>query len=295
LPKASPKPIISVVVLTYNEGKRLRETVKGLRETLPERSEIVVVDDGSTDGSTAYLKSKRAGARVVHCNRLGTARARNFGIGHANGEVVVFADAHIRLPDGWWRPMLELLGRQRTGAVAPSVSDTTERECHGYGLRLAGPDLMIEWLPPRRSAQYRVPLLPGCCLAMRRDTIQTIGGFDDGLVRWGGVEHELGVRLWLAGYEMWLVRDVDCVHFFREDRPFRVKWSGVLHNRLRLAYLHFSRARIARVIEALQGHDGFPEAAAMLADSDVWDRRRQLSKTRLHDAEWYFERFGPEW
>ena len=284
-----------MVVLTLNEGPSLRRTVRGLRETLPPESEILVVDDGSTDGSTDFLRSPRAPAQVAYSCHLGTARARNYGARHSSGDVIVFADAHIAVPQGWWKPMLGLLARTSVGAVAPMVSDTAERDRQGYGLRLAGPDLTIEWLPFRGRKPSPSPLLPGCCLAMRRDTFHGVGGFDDGLIRWGGAEHELGLRLWLLGYEMWLVPGIECVHLFREERPFRVKWSWVIHNRLRLAYLHFSRARIARVIETLRGHEGFPEAAALLADSDVWARRAALARRRVHDADWYFERFGPSW
>lgn len=289
------QPIISVVMLTFNEGERLRQTVLGLKKTLPARSEIVVVDDGSTDDSTRFLDSARAPARVVRTRRLGTAMARNAGVRHSQGEVVLFADAHITVPGNWWSEMLAALDRPKAGAVAPSVSDLTERECRGYGIRLQGPDLMIEWLPPRRSTPYRVALLPGCCLGIRRETFESIGGFDEGLIRWGGMEHELGVRLWLQGYEMWLVPAIDCVHYFRESRPFRPKWSGVIHNRLRLAHLHFAPARIRRVLNVLKGHEGFAEAARMLAGSNVRERRAQLEKTRVHDSEWYFDRFGPDW
>lgn len=283
------------MVLTLNEGSLLRETVLGLRETLPPESEILVVDDGSTDGSTEFLTAPDAPARLVRSQHLGTARARNWGALQTCGEIVVFADAHIRLPEGWWQPMAELLARPEIGAVAPMVADVTEPDCRGYGLRLGGPDLTIEWLFYRQDSPYESPLLPGCCLAFRRDTFQAVGGFDEGLIRWGGMENELGLRLWLLGYELWLVPGVECVHLFREHRPYHVEWSWVIHNRLRLAFLHFGRPRIARVINALHNHEGFAGGLALLAGSDVWDRRNQLALQRVHDAEWFFEKFGPAW
>ena len=64
---------ISVIVVTRNEGAELRRTVENLRDTLPARSEIVIVDDASTDGSdggfpacdqgTRYRRGARAQSR----------------------------------------------------------------------------------------------------------------------------------------------------------------------------------------------------------------------------------------
>src|SRR5712691_8737420 len=88
-----PNRRISVVVTSRNEGKRLRETVENLIDTLPARSDILVIDDGSTDGSTRFLTRKpKRGVRVHRKKGLGVARARNWGASHTRGDVVVFAD-----------------------------------------------------------------------------------------------------------------------------------------------------------------------------------------------------------
>lgn len=288
-------PSISVVVITLNEGARLRETVEGLRRTLPQEAELVIVDDGSTDGSTEFLAVPDEPAILLRSLGLGTARARNWGARQSRGDYIVFADAHITLPTGWWEPIVELLGRSVVGAVAPMVSDLAEPRGCGYGLRLGGPDLTAEWLPLRGLTPYPVPLLPGCCLAMRREVFEAVGGFDDGLLRWGGMEHELGLRLWLLGYELWLAPEVECAHLFRDEGPYHVEWSWVIHNRLRLAFLHFNRSRIARVVDNLRDHQGFSDALALLADSDVSRRRCELASRCTRDAEWYFNTFGPIW
>src|SRR5262249_37545761 len=66
VPRPASEPAISVVVTTHNELRHLRATVSGLRSTLPESAEIVVVDDQSTDGSTDFLDPPPApGIRLV--------------------------------------------------------------------------------------------------------------------------------------------------------------------------------------------------------------------------------------
>ena len=177
---------ISVVLITHNEGLNLRLTVENLQETLPAAHEILVVDDRSSDRSTDFLNYTAGPVRLVRPQRrLGVAGARNYGARRANGGVIVFCDAHISLPRGWDRPMLDLLEDPLIGAVAPCISDRGARHRKGFGLRPRGPDLDIEWLNRKGNDPYPVPLLPGACMAMRRDVFQAAGGFDRGLIRYG--------------------------------------------------------------------------------------------------------------
>src|SRR5689334_18232107 len=100
---------ISVVVISRNEGRELKRTVENFDDTLPPTAEIIVIDDGSTDGSADHLAPRRGRIRLHHGHGCGVARARNFGAGQSRGNVIVYADAHLRLQPDWWRPMLDLL------------------------------------------------------------------------------------------------------------------------------------------------------------------------------------------
>src|SRR6267143_1674522 len=86
---------LSVVVISRNEGEELRRTVETLDDTLPESAEIVVVDDGSTDGSADRLALRRGRVKLHRKRGLGVARARSFGVRHARGDTLVFAAGPI--------------------------------------------------------------------------------------------------------------------------------------------------------------------------------------------------------
>ena len=289
-------PAISVVVITHNEGLNLRSTVESLQDTLPPQHEILVVDDRSSDGSTNFLQQAESSVRLVRPRRrLGVAQARNYGASQTSGQIIVFCDAHLRFPRNWHRPMMELLEDPLIGAVAPCISDWECRHCKGFGLYPSGPDLDFQWLNRKGNDPYPVPLLPGACMAMRRDTFQDTGGFDQGLIRYGVEDCELSLRFWLLGYELWLVPAVEVAHQFREQIPYTVPWRTVLHNRLRMAFLHLSDSRRERVVEALETYPAFQAAMALVGRGDVNVRRAEMMSRRKRDDDWYFQRFRLQW
>jgi len=286
---------LSVVVISRNEGRELRLTVENLEDTLPEGGEVVVVDDGSTDKSADHLARRRGRVTLRRSQDLGVAKARNWGARESHGKIVVFADAHIRLPRLWWQPLVELLEDPRVGGAAPSIMTLGREKNRGYGLQLTGPDLDARWLPRAGDAPSAVPILPGCCLAMRREVFEETGGWDEGMSQRGGVDNEGCVRFWLFGYDLMLAPDVVVRHRFRSKSPYPVDWSQYLHNRLRLAFAHFSPPRLGKVVNALREHEALGDALALLVERNISTHRPQMLARRVRSDDWYFERFGMKW
>lgn len=282
---------LSVVVIARNEGAELARTAANLCATLPRGSEFVVVDDGSR-GRVAL--PPRSG-RIYHVHGLGVARARNFGAARTSGDVLVFADAHIRVEEGWWRPLLDILENPKAGAASPAITHLSASSHIGYGLSFKGPDLSVAWLPKKSDRPFPVPIIPGCCLAMRRDTFSSIGGWDDGLMHRGGVDNELSVRMWTLGYDLYIAPSTLCCHLFRTRSPYHVGWPEYLHNRLRLAMVHFSAARMAKVVAALSAHKHFGAAMELVLADGTGERRREMLTCRVRTDNQFFRRFAIPW
>jgi hypothetical protein len=82
---------------------------------------------------------------------------------------------------------------------------------------------------------------------------------------------------------------------FRKKSPYPVGWPQYLHNHLRLAFAHLNPRRLGKVVGALREQEEFGEAQALLAESDIGARRREMLARRVHSDDWYFEKFGMKW
>ena len=296
---------VSLVIVSLEEGDDLARTVGSLGAGLPADSEIIVVDDGSTDGSVATLVPDDRLRVLRPPARLGAPAARNFGARHARGRIVVFSDAHVAATAGWFDRLAAVLADPEVGAVSPGVvamkdadyavaAEAAAGQAGGYGQRWTGASLGVAWLGRKSGTPYPVPLLAPMFLAVRRSVLAAVGGFDNGMQLWGVDVAELSLRLALLGYRCMVEPGVHVAHRFRTQRPYELGHVPVLHNKLRLATAHFAPHRRDAVFAALQSSEGFPAATALLARGDVGARHDHGSLLRRHDDSWFFSRFASE-
>jgi len=286
---------LSVVVVTHNEGDLLRQTVQSLVATLPERgAEVLVVDDQSSDGSTAFLSQPEwPSVRLLRSpRRLGISAARNLGGRVSRGSVIAFSDAHVEAYPGWAEPLCLAALKPYVGEVAPVVHSMHEPGIKGFGFTWRDPSLKMHWLRRRGTAPYAVPFLCGCFVAMSRRMFELTGGFDEGLIRWGSEDAELSLRLWRMGYECHVVPESAVAHLFRKKFPYQVSWDGILHNTLRLAMVHFGPRALARVMEHWRTHAALPRAMTTLCRSDVWSWREDVQRVCRIPETSILDRFG---
>lgn len=112
-------PLVSIIVPCYNAGRWLAETLESaLAQTWPEK-EIIVINDGSTDGSLAIAEQFAArGVRVIDQPNRGASAARNHGLRVARGEFMQFLDADDLISPDKVTAQIELLRKRPAGTVA---------------------------------------------------------------------------------------------------------------------------------------------------------------------------------
>ncbi|MCC7009125.1 MAG: glycosyltransferase [Acidobacteria bacterium] len=165
-----PAPAVSFVVPVRNDAERLARCLASIRAAAPAGVdvEIVVADNGSTDGSAEV--ARRAGATVLSLPGLRVAELRNRAAAIARGDLLGFVDADHEIVPGWIAAAIELLlPAARGGAGAPCRPPARATWVQRLYDRLRR--------HPRATAEP-VEWLGSGNMAVRRRAFEEVGGFD---------------------------------------------------------------------------------------------------------------------
>jgi glycosyltransferase involved in cell wall biosynthesis len=173
-------PSVSVVVPVLNAEATIGDLLASIArlDYPPDRREVIVVDNGSSDGTSAVLDG--APVRRLFEPRRGTARARNRGIEASRGEIVAFTDADCVVTTGWLRALVEGFDGPGVGGVAGEIlafPPRTAAERHAARIRHLSPQRYL-----------RRPLFPFAVtanLAFRREVFDRVGLLDPDSPRGG--------------------------------------------------------------------------------------------------------------
>jgi len=150
------EPLVSVVIPVFNGERSLGEAVESVLDQKYSAIEIIVVDDGSTDGTATVARSLPV--RYLHQTNQGPAAARNRGIDHAQGSFIAFADADDLWPAGKLELQLPyLIGDSQIDIVLGRIQQVT----------VDG---------PTQDTGFSVNLGSG---VMRRSVFERVGLFDE--------------------------------------------------------------------------------------------------------------------
>lgn len=185
-----PLPLTSFVIPCYNHGRFVADAARSALNQIDARVEVLVVDDGSDDGSTprACDDLEPMGVRVLHQPNAGLPAARNAGAAHATGEHLVFLDADDWVEPAFTRSLHDELAR------APQASHAYCQE------RLTDLGNNVIWRVPDWDPILLLVtnLHPVTCL-IRRDRFEAVGGFDETMTE-GYEDWDLWLRFASRGW-----------------------------------------------------------------------------------------------
>ncbi|REJ88243.1 MAG: glycosyltransferase family 2 protein [Planctomycetota bacterium] len=304
----------SVIIPTHNDGEFLERTVSGCVDgTRDVDCEIIVVDDASTDGSVQRLSRDHADLDVIESpTNSGAAAARSAGATRAQGDVLLFVDAHCKPSPGALARLIENAESWREAAIfTPAIGVLDEswnikgEHCWGYGVELGLPDVDYHWLDSNRL--YRLdrflvsPALVGMCFALRRDLYFDLGGLDP-VMKGAGIEDlDFGLRAWMSGIDTLSDPAAVVGHYFKVTSSEAATVPAHYHvNRLRTMRKNFGDVVWRSWIEyyrQTQGDRIFDEAWAkfevdLQSAEEAW---RALAAKRVRSEVEYAACFGIPW
>jgi hypothetical protein len=168
------QPPISVVIPCYNARAWVAETVRSALQEYAGPVEVLVIDDGSTDGGGALVREQFPAVRLVTTPNRGVSHARNLGIEMARGELFVFLDADDLLPPGRLGRHARLL--ERTGADV--AYGNWQRLRPGPGGQFRGTEKVERSLGADPTLDlFTTFWCPTGAYTFRRAVVERVGGF----------------------------------------------------------------------------------------------------------------------
>ncbi|WP_189268257.1 bifunctional polysaccharide deacetylase/glycosyltransferase family 2 protein [Streptomyces fuscichromogenes] len=169
---------VSVLVPAYNEAKCIENTVRSL--TASEHPvEVVVIDDGSTDGTARIVENlDLPGVRVVRQENAGKPAALNRGLANARHDIVVMMDGDTVFEPATVRELVQPFGDPAVGAVAGNAKVGNRDSLIGAWQHI---EYVMGFNLDRRMYDVLrcMPTIPGAVGAFRRTALERVGGMSD--------------------------------------------------------------------------------------------------------------------
>ena len=191
---------VSVLIPAFNEAKVIAASVRQILASTHRKVRIIVIDDGSTDGTSDVVRASFAGDQrvsLVTTQNGGKARAINFGLAHADGDIIVVLDADTQFEPQTISRLVRWFADPAVGAVAGNAK---------VGNRL---NMLTRWqaleyvtaqnLERRALATLGcITVVPGAVGAWRREAIVKLGGFPSNTL---AEDQDLTIMVQRAGYK----------------------------------------------------------------------------------------------
>lgn len=236
--------LTSIVIVTHNEFAYTQQCIDSIRRFTDEPYEIIVVDNGSTDGTVEHLRSLADVQLIGNPDNRGFPAAANQGIRAARGRNALLLNNDCVVTTGWLRRLLEALHSDPKIGLAGPYSNNVSGEQQvplTYGDLADLDGFAWEWGKTHNRLRVETDRLVGFCLLIRRELVGRIGLLDEQFGIGCFEDDDYCRRARQAGYRAVIAQDAFVHHFgsrtftatgidfaalMREnERRYRAKWE----------------------------------------------------------------------
>jgi GT2 family glycosyltransferase len=258
---AEGAPLVSVVIANRNRQDDLRRALQSIREQTYQNIEVIVVDDGSTDGAPDMVRKEFSKTRLIELGGSGSGACRTFntGLRAARGELVAMLDNDATVEPGWVAMTVERFReRPRLGAVATKIIN----EYKGFF------QYDYDYWPEYHDRpEYPIYTFRGCGCTVRRELLDRVGLFPEEFFIYMN-EDDLAARIWGAGFDIVYFDDLVTHHHpSKVQRPGEWMLFYPIRNKIltytrylsvKGAVVHIGWALLRDFIDVLKAKDPLP-------------------------------------
>ncbi|MGA2176367.1 MAG: glycosyltransferase [Verrucomicrobiota bacterium] len=210
-----PGKLVSIILLAHNQLRDTQQCLASIEKHTPQAHELILVDNGSTDGTTQYFRqyaARRENVRVIF-NRanLGFSAGNNQGLACAKGDAILLLNNDTVVTPGWLERLLAAFDLYPdcglVGPVSNSVSGPQLVSAANYSSLEQLPKFAAQWNAAHAGQSLETARLVGFCLMLRRAVLDKVGGLDPQFGTGNFEDDDLCIRAGLAGFKLRVVLD----------------------------------------------------------------------------------------
>ena len=253
---------VSAIVVNWNGKEILSGCLRSLLAQDYEDVEILVVDNGSEDGSQARVKSEFPTVKLIeNSENLGFGPAVNKGFEKAEGDYFIFLNNDLALqPDCLRKLVVQLDSDSTVGAAIPKILyySSSEKNASKENAKINSYGVLINYTGiacPNLIGQFDQPDLPltesacGGIFMLPREVYEKVGGFDDDLFLYHE-DHDLSWRIRMMEWKLMVVPDSVCYHHYNFNKGV-LKFYRSEKNRLHILLKNFECKTLCLITPAI--------------------------------------------
>lgn len=280
-----------IIVLTWNRREIIKAFVESFLANTPPVCRLIIIDNGSTDGTKDYLLSLEdaescAFKIIINRENRGFVGGMNQGIEISDAAYVCLANNDLIFTKGWLEEIVSIFEKDgRIGILNPNSNNLGAHPPHGMPIDDFGRKLSGKY----KGVFVEMPFCIGFCMFIRREVIQKIGGLSEEFHPFFFEDSDYSMKAKKAGYligvakgsYVWHKEHASFKQMGREREEFFVKNSEIFRRKwgktLRIVWIMSDQKEISKVLE---------EAIGLARQGNfVWFMVKNLAKSDLFEEE----------
>lgn len=247
----------SIIIANYNGEEYLWNCLSSVFASNYPKFEVIIVEDGSTDGSMEIIQKFQKKYKMVliqNKKNLGLVANRNKAIKRAKGDILVFLDNDTEVDKNWIRSLNDVFSKDETvGAAQCKMFDFHKRKIlqqvgmklvpyTGFGMTLGRGE--------KDHGQYDLPMeiiSLGAALAVRRQVVKKIQGFDQKLFHYTD-DLDFSWRVWIAGFRIVLAPKAKVYHYIKIHKPTYKLYFHLCKNSIRMIVKNYELINVLKFL-----------------------------------------------